>query len=365
MSLATRCPSCGTVFRVVQDQLRVSEGWVRCGRCNGVFNAAEVLFDIDSGAAVVVDLGLAPSDAAARPAPPQTDAGLPERAPPSPPPLPPPPPWPDGRREPQFDATAAQHAEPMPDREPLLRSPSRDDDAPLRAAVAGPRLEAAVDDHHDDIVVTDHVPPQPAPPPAVPGGPDAADETQASETPQRSGPAVSPVQAVPSFMRSAERGARWRRPAARAALGVGVAGLALALLAQGALLGRDALAARWPASQPALSALCQVAGCSVQPLRRIEALSVHSSGLNRLEGSTLYRLQVVLQNRADIAVMMPALELSLTDGQGRLVVRRALQAAELGAAQPVLQAGEELPIKALISTGDQRVDGYTLELFYP
>ena len=34
MSLATRCTSCGTAFRVVQDQLKVSEGWVRCGRCN-------------------------------------------------------------------------------------------------------------------------------------------------------------------------------------------------------------------------------------------------------------------------------------------------------------------------------------------
>ena len=52
MSLATRCPSCGTVFRVAQDQLKVSEGWVRCGRCSGVFNAAEVLFDIDAGTPV-------------------------------------------------------------------------------------------------------------------------------------------------------------------------------------------------------------------------------------------------------------------------------------------------------------------------
>ena len=46
MSLATRCTSCGTVFRVVQDQLKVSEGWVRCGRCNEVFNAIEGLFDL-------------------------------------------------------------------------------------------------------------------------------------------------------------------------------------------------------------------------------------------------------------------------------------------------------------------------------
>ena len=46
MSLATRCTSCGTVFRVVQDQLKVSEGWVRCGRCDAVFNALEGLFDL-------------------------------------------------------------------------------------------------------------------------------------------------------------------------------------------------------------------------------------------------------------------------------------------------------------------------------
>ena len=47
MSLATRCPHCSTVFKVVQDQLKVSEGWVRCGRCNEVFHALPALFDLD------------------------------------------------------------------------------------------------------------------------------------------------------------------------------------------------------------------------------------------------------------------------------------------------------------------------------
>ena len=47
MSLATRCTACGTAFRVVQDQFKVSEGWVRCGRCNEVFNALEGLFDLE------------------------------------------------------------------------------------------------------------------------------------------------------------------------------------------------------------------------------------------------------------------------------------------------------------------------------
>ena len=47
MSLATRCTHCGTIFKIVQDQLKVSEGWVRCGRCNEVFNALPALFDLD------------------------------------------------------------------------------------------------------------------------------------------------------------------------------------------------------------------------------------------------------------------------------------------------------------------------------
>ncbi len=47
MSMATRCVACGTIFRVVQDQLKVSDGWVRCGRCDEVFNALEGLFDLE------------------------------------------------------------------------------------------------------------------------------------------------------------------------------------------------------------------------------------------------------------------------------------------------------------------------------
>lgn len=382
MSLATRCPSCGTVFRVVQDQLRVSEGWVRCGRCNGVFNAAEVLFDIDSGAPMGVDLGLPGAPAAAPPAPlPAPSSALSSAPSPAPPAnLPParspasapawsppsgPADWVGGRQEPRFDSGPDWSNAPEVD-EPLLRAPSRHQDD-LADALA------------NEITITDHVPapglgaPATAAPAVLPA-PLAAQAAGLDDAPARqidaaiagsAAAAASAVQAVPSFLRTAERHALWRRPAMRLVAAIGVVALAASLLLQAALLWRDTLAARWPGTAPALTALCRLAGCSVQPLRRIDALSVHSSGLNRLEGSTLYRLQLVLQNRADTAVMMPALDLSLTDPQGKLVSRRVLQVAELGAPQAVLQPGEELPIKALVSTGDRRVDGYTLELFYP
>ena len=45
MSLVTRCPACATTFKVVRDQLRISDGWVRCGRCSQVFDATVDLRD--------------------------------------------------------------------------------------------------------------------------------------------------------------------------------------------------------------------------------------------------------------------------------------------------------------------------------
>ena len=74
MSLATRCPACGTIFRVVQDQLKVSEGWVRCGQCHEVFHGIEALFDLDSDPALS-------ARRAARGAPSQTPSFAPTRPP--------------------------------------------------------------------------------------------------------------------------------------------------------------------------------------------------------------------------------------------------------------------------------------------
>lgn len=39
MVLITRCPACATAFRVDETQLRLRQGWVRCGVCNEVFDA--------------------------------------------------------------------------------------------------------------------------------------------------------------------------------------------------------------------------------------------------------------------------------------------------------------------------------------
>ena len=45
MSLITRCPVCGTAFRVHSSQLAAHSGTVRCGKCGGVFNGVAALVE--------------------------------------------------------------------------------------------------------------------------------------------------------------------------------------------------------------------------------------------------------------------------------------------------------------------------------
>ena len=386
MSLATRCPACGTVFRVVLDQLRISEGWVRCGRCNGVFDAAEVLFDIDQGTPVQLDLSPAPdadpkdddppaparraataTATAARAAPPEaTDPSDPAD-----------PPWTitdwvepaPGQPLPAPPATGSPAQHGLATRiEPRFTDASRPPPSASGQAFDRPLLhKPSVDDDDAEITISD-ADTQPGQDLAGPysDGPPGAAPALAHDGLADTALADSPLAAdTPGFLRAAERAARWRRPLVRLGLAAAVGLLALAAGLQAALLGRDALAAQLPASAPALRALCRLLACQVQAPRRIDALTVDSSALGRLDGTGRYRLQVVLHNRANIPVMAPALELSLTDSQGKLALRRVLGLAELGGPAAALAAGQTVTLHANLSTGEQRIDGYSVELFYP
>lgn len=115
MRLATRCTACGTTFRVVPDQLRVSDGWVRCGRCDTVFDAWDSLAEMEgdgSGATQYAGLaGLADRPPAAQP---PVETPVPEAGPaqeeqatgPQPEPEPQPEPVPDTDEAPRHDAPA-------------------------------------------------------------------------------------------------------------------------------------------------------------------------------------------------------------------------------------------------------------------
>ncbi len=328
--LATRCSACGTVFRVVPDQLRVSEGWVRCGRCAEVFNAAESLLDLETGAPLP----------ARDEAPPRAMAQFTSRVPNVP--APPPAPRKDAELATPADFERYAAASPPEPRPPVAAPPAQGmpvvDDSASRFA------DDAAEDSTADMATTVA---ETAPPPT--------DDISADPRPQP----------TPSFVRQAERAARWRQPRVRAALlAVGVlAGLGLA--AQVMLEYRDLAAARFTGARPALERACEWLGCTVGPAHLIDGLVVESSGLVRVEKSDVYKLSVALRNRAALEVALPALELSLTDSQGQLVARRVLPMSELGVKQATLAAGRELSLAATLQAATAPVAGYTIELFYP
>jgi predicted Zn finger-like uncharacterized protein len=126
MSLTTRCPACATLFRVVPDQLKVSGGWVRCGRCADVFDARLSLSPPLPVVTEVVDPNAPPPQrvtvevshevAAApeqAPASPDPLAEPPNEAPPEPPTETPPTP-PGEAVEPEATPQAASDAAPAP-----------------------------------------------------------------------------------------------------------------------------------------------------------------------------------------------------------------------------------------------------------
>ncbi len=376
MSLATRCTSCATVFRVVQDQLKVSEGWVRCGRCNEVFNAQANLVELDADGQPLVALAGASAE---------TEAGA--------------------------NNLAAAPGLPAP-ADPDLASPALDaaqvDAAPEQAEQAAltlardtlPATEAELDDlarpkphdaswpEHERLGV-EHVDidldalPGELPPDGQPDGIDAvlagvpvaeavAAGPDTPDSPDATGVATTVAADLyaepadtPSFIRQADRAARWQRPGVRHALGLAACLLALALAAQWLLHQRDWVAAHWAFSRPWLEGACKLAACQIQPLRNVELLSVESTALTRIEGSPLYRMAMVLRNRADTELMMPAIDLALTDAQGQIISRRVLSAAELGNNATVVAAGTDVALQAMLSTGSRRVAGYTIEVFYP
>lgn len=221
MSHLTRCPACGTTFRVVSDQLRLADGWVRCGACQHVYDALPGLQDELASAPPpeerVAALVEAPADALVD-APAETAPDAPIETPPE---APPPEFWPTPDAAPTTD--------------PLL------DDVPMRAVE----------------------------PEAV-----AAGAAQAAQP-----------MAKPAFVRQAERRAFWRRPLVRLGLGLTTLLLALLLGAQAAWWWRDQLATRWPPAQPWLAMLCQPLGCTVGAPRAPQALRIDSSALIRREGN--------------------------------------------------------------------------------
>jgi hypothetical protein len=171
---------------------------------------------------------------------------------------------------------------------------------------------------------------------------------------------------APGFVRKAAQEARWRRPWVRAVLLLLVLALNGLLAGQAAFQWRDRVAVQWPQAKPWLAAACSVLNCQLQAPRAIDAIVVESTTLTRLDGvAEGYRLTVVLRNRAAFEVLQPYLDLSLTDGDGLVVARRALAPSDFRVRPAALPQQSETALQLAMVIEGHRIAGYTVAAFYP
>jgi predicted Zn finger-like uncharacterized protein len=346
MKLATRCASCGTVFRVVQDQLLVSEGWVRCGRCREVFNAVENMFELKKD---VPTASIASSD----------DDGTPATTPPA------------NAGDPPSTATAKGV------------TPSDDDSFKLNLGGARkPRGAHAARDPWlgqptDQVVRTSLWPPSEAP--------DAADPTSTAPA-SMAGEAGSafagvgglgrpastlgdsrlgPLSTMPDFMLGGPPTSWWDQPHVRSLLKAAAVVLTVMLLGQWAIQSRDALAASIPMLESPLQALCSPFGCKVDAPRKPLSLKVESVSFNETNAAGHYRVSVVVRNTHTTRVKMPNVDLRLANTRNDTLARRVLTPGELGVKEASIPAGQEVSMTALLRINHPNVSGYDVTLFYP
>jgi predicted Zn finger-like uncharacterized protein len=371
MSLITRCPSCGTQFKVVPDQLKISHGWVRCGHCAEVFDASQRLEKVAPVAQAVTEsttnenqvatssiakkedtiaakndvdvtiIAATPPAEDAAPAPPQDTTPSPLR------------PQPRELSEANFPSFADELAA-------LAERSNHPSMWPQGQGNSRFELES----------VLEWVESSPKPP-----SDDDSDDPFKDSLPGEDGKEQHAALSQLSFVKQARRKAFWRHPVVRVFSVLICLALAGLLAAQVAVQRRDQWATTEPQLKPYLQQLCEQVGCQIKPLQQIESIAIDSSSFNKARSDAkqeTYTLSFVIKNNASMSLAAPTLELTLTDTQDSPVLRRTLAPAEYGARSELMTASSEINTSVVLAVNISaaglppgRVAGYRLLAFYP
>ena len=340
MSLTTRCPVCATTFKVVPDQLRISDGWVRCGRCGEVFDAPVTLGEAanpDSVPVVEID------DDEPKPESPDP-ASVPTEA------------LPHASGGTVIDAQwwQSQPSLDMPTVVVLPDAPDAPDVASAVGVVDKPLVTKATGEADTDAASTMK--------------PMALRATADENVPVSDG--TPPPAFLPGFLST-----KVKKPLPRPKVGsrlivlLAIVTMA-ALLLQVAFQQRDFLAARQPQLKPFLLSLCRFTGCEVSAPRQIASIRIDGASFSREPVGDGYRLYFNLRNMAAVTLKMPAIELTLLDTQERPVLRRVLRPADFDAPSEFLPQAEQSAALRLVLTGPEAASlpplaGYHVDPFYP
>jgi hypothetical protein len=139
---------------------------------------------------------------------------------------------------------------------------------------------------------------------------------------------------------------------------------------------RNHLAAANAALKSGLEAVCQTAGCIIEPHKNIDAFKIDSSSFQKIPvvstdsaRADVFSLKLNLKNNSDLPLAMPAVELTLTEAGDKPVLRRVLLAKELGFTGTTLAANGDWTGAATLAVTPNStmapVSGYRVLLFYP
>jgi predicted Zn finger-like uncharacterized protein len=362
MVLATRCPHCRTTFRVVQDQLKLRGGLVRCGACKEIFNGAENL--------------LRPRDAAPRPAAGDTAGNQAAPAPPTPTPTPHAadtagaPAASAGLHRPAPGPSPQSPGEPHPD--PLLRMTLMDFSVFHDEAEQAPT--------QPDFSVPRRVASPASSTPSAETGDDlsrAIDDLKSkpwrgmsSKRARHDEDAIDALDSgEPEFVVRARRQQRLAR-STRIGLVAGSAALALLLAFQLLYQFRVPLAAGSPAAATMLAGICRLAGCSIGLPAQIDMVTIESSELQALPSSAdTFTLVMLLRNRSAVRQQWPYIELTLNDASEAAVARRVITPRDyLPPSQDPAQGfapNSEQSARLVMNLAQVKAAGFRAYLFYP
>ncbi|OWW19044.1 DUF3426 domain-containing protein [Noviherbaspirillum denitrificans] len=382
MALATQCPHCHTTFRVAHDQLKLRAGLVRCGACKQIFNGIENLLrpeELEQATGRIAPPPPQPAPPEPAPVPPPAETKLtpsvdfdlgdlgdlePEPAKKTPPAST----FPDSSDTTLAEADKEEFGETPVDAEP------RKDDPLLRMTLmdfAHERREPVIEEN-----------PQPDGPPAEES--DAIEQAiddleskpwrrEQNDATEAEGDALDQAEAAeyeePSFVKQGRRKQRIGR-ALRVFMAAASVFLLIGLLAQGAYVFRDQLAAWFPAAKPVLANACARLGCQVGLPAQIDAVSIESSELQTLAPeSNTFALTVLLRNHGTTAQAWPNIELTLNDNNEKPIARRVFQPREYLAdsvdAGKGFTARSEQAVKVHFELAQLKASGYRVYLFYP
>ncbi|MDD2810148.1 DUF3426 domain-containing protein [Rhodoferax sp.] len=341
MSLLTRCPTCNTLFRVVPDQLRISEGWVKCGQCGEIFDGSKQLLDVDADPEV--------GDISAPCAMPEAtltdtfsevfpqDTAIPY-----------------GDRE---EASAQPTAEPCPPDDFAESNQPVEDIQQNESLVAEiePQLSVepltAQEDVGQEWVQID-----------------ASQLEEPSPLVEKTTTEDGTVFESATFLAPAQPPSSAGQMVKKSLVGIGVVGMFVTIVGQAVFFNRHHLAQQYLSFQPVVEWVASLTSSPIEPLRQIESLAVDAVSFQELSPET-YRLSFIVKNNANLEVARPWIELTLTDAEDQPILRRVMSAQELGNLQEAIPAASQwsssVVLKLSLPESIGRLMGYKLLVFYP